>query len=69
MKRNMGGIDRVVRIILAVAVGILYLTGAITGTAAIVLGVLALIFIATSAIGFCPLYALLGFSTVKKEVK
>jgi len=69
MKRNMGGIDRVVRIILAVAVGILYLTGAITGTAAIALGVLALIFLATSAIGFCPLYALLGFATVKKEVK
>jgi hypothetical protein len=65
----MGGIDRVVRIILAVAVGILYLTGAITGTAAIALGVLALIFLATSAIGFCPLYALLGFTTVKKEVK
>ncbi len=69
MKRNMGSIDRVVRIILAVAVGILYLTGSITGTAAIVLGVLAVIFLATGATGFCPLYAPFGISTMKKEAK
>lgn len=69
MKRNMGGIDRVIRIVLAVAVGVLYLTGSITGTAAMVLGVLAVIFLATKASGFCPLYAPFGISTMKKEAK
>ena len=66
MKKNMGTIDRVIRILLAVVVIILYLTGSITGVAAIILGILALAFIITGLIGFCPLYVLLKISTIKK---
>lgn len=67
MKKNMGVIDRVLRTTLAVIVGILYFTGQLTGTAAIILGVFAVIFLATSSVGFCPAYTLLGISTLKKE--
>ncbi len=67
MKANMGLIDRVVRISLAVVVAILFFTGQITGVAAIVLGVLAVVFVLTSAISFCPLYLPFGISTRKKE--
>ncbi len=66
MKKNMGTIDRIARVILAVIVGILYAAGQITGTAAIVLGIIALIFVVTSAIGFCPLYVPFRLSTRKK---
>ena len=66
MKKNMGLIDRIIRLVLAAVVGVLYFTGQITGTAAIILGIFALIFVATSAIGFCPLYVPFKFSTRKK---
>jgi hypothetical protein len=69
MKKNMGTIDRIIRVILAVVVAVLYFTGQITGIAAIILGVVALIFVVTSAIGFCPLYVPLKLSTVKKGSK
>ncbi len=67
MKKNMGTIDRVIRVLLAIVVGILYLTGSISGTAAIVLGVFAVIFILTSIIGFCPLYLPFNISTIGKK--
>ncbi len=67
MKKNMGAIDRVLRIILAIIVAVLYLTGNISGVAAIVLGIVAFIFIVTAAVGFCPLYALLHLSTIGKK--
>ena len=67
MKKNMGTADRVLRTILAVVVAILYFAGQISGTAAVILGVLAVIFLLTSAAGFCPLYAPLGISTMKKQ--
>ncbi len=66
MKKNMGTIDRVVRVVLALVVGVLYLTGQITGVLAIVLGVLAVVFLVTSAIGFCPLYLPFRLSTRKE---
>lgn len=66
MKKNMGIVDRLIRTALAVAVVILYLSGQLTGIAAIVLGIFAVIFLITSAIGFCPLYAVLGLSTLSK---
>ncbi|HOD14707.1 MAG TPA: DUF2892 domain-containing protein [Spirochaetota bacterium] len=69
MKKNMGTVDRIIRIILAIVVAVLYFTGQITGIAAIILGILALIFVVTSAIGFCPLYVPFKISTIKKEEK
>jgi len=67
MKRNMGAIDRVIRILLAIVIIVLYSNGSITGVAAIILGILALVFILTSLIGFCPLYVPLKISTIKKS--
>ena len=67
MKRNMGTVDRVVRILLAIVIAVLYFTGNITGVAAIILGIVALAFIVTSLIGFCPLYVPFHISTMKKK--
>lgn len=63
MKKNMGTVDRVLRVLIAVVVGVLYLTGQITGTAAIILGIVAGIFLLTGFVGFCPLYAPFRIST------
>ncbi|AEE20207.1 Protein of unknown function (DUF2892) [Dokdonia sp. Hel_I_63] len=65
MKKNMGNLDRGIRIAAAVIIGILYAANVINGTVAIILGVVALIFIATSFISFCPLYAPFRLSTYK----
>lgn len=63
MKKNMGTTDRVLRIIGALVIVILYFTGQISGIAAIVLLTISAVFIFTSFISFCPLYAPFGFST------
>lgn len=69
MKKNMGTADKVVRIILAIIAAYLYFSGTVEGTWGIVLLVLAIVFVLTSLISFCPLYALVGLNTcpVKKE--
>jgi hypothetical protein len=67
MKKNMGFIDRSIRIIAAIAIAALYFTGHISGTAAIILLIFAGVFILTSFIGFCPLYMPFGFSSRKNE--
>ena len=69
MKKNMGTIDRTIRALLALTIVTLYLTGMISGVAAIILGIFAFIFLLTSFIGFCPLYVPLKLSTRKKAVK
>lgn len=66
MKKNMGNIDRALRVIVALVVAVLYFTGLISGTVAIILGILAAVFILTSLVGTCPLYLPFGLST-KKE--
>lgn len=63
MKKNMGNSDRIIRFIIAVIIGALYFTGTVTGTLGIVLMVLAGVFLLTSFISFCPLYAPFGIST------
>lgn len=67
MKKNMGSIDKTVRIIIALLIGVLYYTNVISGTLAIILGVLAIVFVLTSFIGFCPLYLPLGINTSKEK--
>jgi len=67
MKRNLGTIDRVIRILVAVAVVILYITNVISGTPGIILLALSAIFVMTSILSICPLYIPLGLSTRKKE--
>ena len=65
MKKNVGNIDRVVRIVLAIILGALYFTGTVTGTTGIILLVLGIVFLGTSLVGFCPIYAVAGLSTCK----
>ena len=71
MKKNMGSADRVIRILIAIAIFALYFTNVITGTLGIILMVLAGVFALTSFISFCPLYAPFGLSTcsTKAETK
>jgi hypothetical protein len=69
MKKNMGTIDRVIRILVALVVVILYFTHVITGALAVILLILAAVFVVTSFLGFCPLYVLFGFNTLTKEQK
>lgn len=65
MKKNMGGTDRIIRIIIAAVIGGLYYFGKIDGTLAYVLMGLAIVFLLTSFINFCPLYTLFGINTCK----
>lgn len=68
MKKNMGTVDKVVRILVAIVIAGLYFANLISGTAAIILLILAGVFILTSFISFCPLYYPFGISTRKKRV-
>jgi len=65
MKKNMGTLDRVLRLTAVVVIGVLYFTGEIEGLTAIVLGIVAAAFLLTSLIGWCPAYLPLGLSTCK----
>ena len=67
MKKNMGTADRVIRLLAAVIIGILLITGQLSGTLATVLGIVAIVFLLTSAISFCPLYLPFNISTLKKQ--
>ena len=62
----MGTSDKMIRIVIAIVLGILYYTGTITGTLALVALGLAAIFVLTSLISFCPLYLPFGINTCKK---
>lgn len=66
MKANMGSADRILRVIIAAVIAVLYFSGTITGTLGIVLLILAGVFVLTSLVSFCPLYAPFGISTCKK---
>lgn len=70
MKRNMGTADRVIRLIIAAIFAVLYFTGTVTGTIGIIMLIIAGIFLLTSLVGFCPLYAIFGLHThsMKKGV-
>lgn len=67
MKTNMGILDRVVRVIIALVIAGLYFSEIISGTLALILIALAGIFVLTSAVSFCPLYLPFGLSTKKKS--
>jgi hypothetical protein len=66
MKKNVGFIDKIVRLSLVAIIAILYLTHSISGLAAGILGIFAVVFLLTSLVSRCPLYLLLGISTAKK---
>lgn len=63
MTKNMGNLDRGLRLIVVVAIAIAYLMGMLSGTIAIILGVVAAAFLLTSLVGTCPAYLPFGLST------
>jgi hypothetical protein len=67
MKNNMGTIDKVIRILIAALVVVLYFTHVISGILAIILLIFAGIFVLTSVLSFCPIYLPFGISTRGKE--
>ncbi|MBK9272995.1 MAG: DUF2892 domain-containing protein [Flavobacteriales bacterium] len=69
MKKNVGNIDRIVRILLALVFGYLYFTGAVVGLVGTVLLVLGGIFLLTALVGTCPIYSVLGMSTCPVKQK
>ncbi|HKK58729.1 MAG TPA: DUF2892 domain-containing protein [Salinivirga sp.] len=67
MKTNMGFTDKIIRLLVAAAIAILFFTDVITGTLGIILLVVAGIFVLTSLVSFCPLYLPFGLSTLRKK--
>lgn len=67
MKKNMGTVDKVIRILVALVLAGLYLANVLTGTLGIILLVVAVVFVLTSFISFCPLYLPFGINTGAKK--
>lgn len=65
----MGSADKILRLVVAAIIAVLYFTHKISGTTAIILGVVAVIFALTALISFCPLYTLFGINTCKTKSK
>lgn len=65
--KNVGTIDKIVRIAAAILIGVLYMTHTISGIVAILLVVVAIVLLITSFVGFCPLYRPLGINTCRKK--
>ena len=69
MKKNMGSADKLIRVLIAVVIAVLYYLGKIEGPLDLVLLAFAFIFLLTSLVSFCPLYVIFGINTCKKEAK
>ncbi len=69
MKKNIGSVDKIIRILIAIIIAILFFTNVISGTLGIILLIFAGMFLITSLIGFCGLYTILGVSTCKIKTK
>lgn len=67
MKKNMGSTDKIIRILLAIVFASLFFTGTVGGILGYVLLALGAIFVLTSLVGFCPIYAIAGLSTCPVE--
>ena len=67
MTKNMGTVDRWIRLAIVAAIAVLYLTGRLSGTWAIILGIVAVAFFVTSLVGVCPSYVPLKISTLGKK--
>lgn len=67
VNKNLGSTDRIIRVLLALVLGVLYFTNVIPGTLGLVLTILGVVFLLTSFVSVCPLYLPFGLSTIKKE--
>lgn len=66
MQKNMGTVDRTIRVVFALLIAVLYFTGSISGTAGIILGIIAIVMLITGFVGVCPAYLPFKISTKKK---
>lgn len=69
MKKNMGGTDKIIRLLIAAVLVILYTSGILTGTISWIALAFASIFLVTALISFCPLYSIFGINTCKKPAR
>ncbi len=69
MKANIHDVDKVARIILAIVVAVLFFTGVVSGTVAIILAMIAAFLVVTVFIDFCPIYHFFGISTKRKTIQ
>jgi len=69
MKSNIGSTDKIIRILLAIVIAVLYFTNVISGTTGIILLALGVILLLTALINFCPIWAMLSINTKKKKDK
>lgn len=69
MKKNMGNTDKMIRTLVAIVIAALYYTNVISGTLGLVLIILAVVFLLTSLLSFCPLYLPFKINTIKKKQK
>ena len=69
MKKNVGKLDTIVRVLLAAVIAVLYLSDIIAGTTSIILGIIALVLLVTGLIGWCGIYAIFGIKTCPKTKK
>lgn len=69
MKKNVGSTDKIIRILLAIIFASLFFTGTVSGILGYVLLALGAIFLLTSLVGFCPIYAIVGLSTCPAEAR
>lgn len=67
MNKNMGTTDKIIRLIVVVIIAGLYLTGKLSGTLGIILGIVALAFLVTSLLGWCPIYQPFKITTRKDK--
>lgn len=67
MKKNVGSVDKIIRLLIAAVIVILFLTKVITGTLGIILLVVAGVMVVTSLVSFCGFYAIFGISTCKAK--
>jgi hypothetical protein len=68
MVKNIGQFDRLIRVLIAVTILILIITGQLTGILAIFFGILAVVFAGTAFIGTCPIYLMFKISSRRKTV-
>jgi hypothetical protein len=67
MKKNMGAADRIIRTIVAIILGGIFISGKVSGILAALIAVFAIVLLLTSAVGWCPLYSPFGISTKRSQ--
>lgn len=65
MNANVGNADKLIRLVLAVVAAVVAFSVGAGSALGIVLLVVAAVLLVTAAVGFCPLYRLIGMSTCK----